>query len=71
MGNDAQSSSRSPLGIIALVGVILATHVVLAQTTDLDGWPRSAIAIGVGIVAMVLGSLIVGKRKSCGSPPRR
>lgn len=70
MGNDAGSSNRNPMVVVALVAAILGTHVLLAQTTDLDGWPRSAIAIGVGIVVIILGSIIFGRKKQAGSPAR-
>lgn len=70
MRHDTQGSGRSPLGIVALIAVMLATHVVLAHTTDLDGWPRSAIAIAVGVVVMILASMIAGKRKPSDSSPR-
>lgn len=67
MKNESHGPGRSFIGVAALVVVMLASHVVLAQTTTLEGWPRSAIAIGVGVVVMVLASTLSSKRKP--SPP--
>lgn len=54
---------------MALIAVILGTDVLLAQTTDIDGWPRSLIAIGAGIVAAILAAAVMRDRRRSDALP--
>lgn len=63
MRDETQGSSRGWVGTVALVIVMLGTHVVLAQTTDTEWWVRSIIAISVGVVVAILATMILGRRK--------
>lgn len=68
MGNQVKGSKRSWAGTVAFVLVVLGTHVLLAQTTDIEGWPRSVIAIGAGIAAAVLAAAVRGGRRRSDAP---
>lgn len=70
MKHEAQGSNNGWVATVALVIVVLGTHVVLAQTTDIEGWARSAIAIAVGIAVATLATIITGRRKKPDSTPQ-
>lgn len=68
MRDETQGSSRGWVGTVALVAVMLGTHVVLAQTTDFEWWVRSAIAITLGIVVAILATMVLGRRSRTDLP---
>lgn len=70
MKNTTEKTTSGWIGTVTLVGIMLGTHVLLTQTTDIEGWWRSAIAIAVGVVISVLASMVNDKRKRKNSTPR-